>query len=91
MVNKDLVHALNILLPDGRWSLHGDVLVVDDGVKKPTQLEIDSAMIIAKHNTPLLEELAKLDAILPRYAEASAETFYDDIKARKQELRSKIK
>ena len=66
------------------------IKVWESTLPHPTEAELSPFTLKVETNTPILEELRKLDAILPRYAEATAEPFYDDIKAQKQALRAKL-
>ena len=58
---------------------------------KPTESDLKELTEVVEHNTPLLQELHKLDGELPRYAEHNAEAHYDSIKEQKQALRAKLK
>jgi len=51
----------------------------------------EKAWLDGEADRDIKEQLLKLDAILPRYAEASAEAYYDGIKEKKAELRAKLK
>ena len=85
------------LMPKGGWSCNGDVVTIhDDGIANgytvPTQEEFAKALEVVAHNEPILEELARLDAKIPYFAEYdNTDPYLVKTIARKKELRAKLK
>lgn len=95
MIYKGMIE----LYPQGGWSCGEtyDSIIMDKGLVKPTEKEVNKAIAKVSVEEPIFSELSELDVYLPRYAESyhlnnpERDPFLNAKALRKVELRSKLK
>lgn len=92
---RKVATAMERLMPEGGWFYKDDELQFHEGVKVPSQADIDAEIARVERELPIYDELAALDIHLPRHSEdfqrGRGIEKYDRIINAKDNLRDQLK